>query len=143
MLRSLQRVSALDGRRVLSTEHFLPRITDRRVEEQGSGGRATNAGLRFAVFGGTGFLGKHMCNQLGTKSNSEMMTAESNPRECRWRTENVTKLTFFWISFEQVKTEPMPMSAIGVTKRSTATSSPCLISGTHVLCTTAQEMSIR
>lgn len=65
MLRSLQRASAVNGRRALATEPFLPKITERRVEEQGPGGRASNAGLRFAIFGATGFLGKHVCFQLG------------------------------------------------------------------------------
>ena len=65
MLRSLQRTAQIQGRRALSTEPFLPKITDRRLNEQGAGGRSTNAGLRVAVFGATGFLGKHVCYQLG------------------------------------------------------------------------------
>mmetsp|Transcript_1350 Transcript_1350/g.2993 ORF Transcript_1350/g.2993 Transcript_1350/m.2993 type:complete len:416 (-) Transcript_1350:99-1346(-) len=48
-----------------SSEPFLPRITDRRLNEQGAGGRSTNAGVKVAIFGATGFLGKHVCNQLG------------------------------------------------------------------------------
>lgn len=51
--------------RALSMDAFLPRITDRRLQEQGAGGRQSNAGLKFAIFGATGFLGKHVCNQLG------------------------------------------------------------------------------
>lgn len=66
MLRNIRRVSMVNGRRALSMEQFLPRITERRVQEEGPGGRASNAGLKFAIFGGTGFLGKHVCNQLGT-----------------------------------------------------------------------------
>jgi NADH dehydrogenase (ubiquinone) 1 alpha subcomplex subunit 9 len=65
MLGTLQRSARIQGRRALSTEPFLPRITDRRLNEEGAGGRATNAGLRVAVFGATGFLGKHVCYQLG------------------------------------------------------------------------------
>ena len=53
------------AKRALSMETFLPRITERRVGEQGAGGRATNAGLKFAIFGATGFLGKHVCHKLG------------------------------------------------------------------------------
>jgi NADH dehydrogenase (ubiquinone) 1 alpha subcomplex subunit 9 len=55
------------GRRAFSTDLFVPRVTERRLTEQGPGGRATNAGVKVAVFGATGFLGKHVCNQLGTK----------------------------------------------------------------------------
>lgn len=68
MWKNLQRVSALapQGRRALSSQQpYLPRITDRRLQEQGPGGRASNAGIRVAIFGATGFLGKHVCNQLG------------------------------------------------------------------------------
>ena len=67
MLSGLQRTTLAQGRRALSTEPFLPRITDRRLNEQGAGGRQSNSGLRFAIFGATGFLGKHVCNQLGKK----------------------------------------------------------------------------
>mmetsp|Transcript_49815 Transcript_49815/g.143363 ORF Transcript_49815/g.143363 Transcript_49815/m.143363 type:complete len:390 (+) Transcript_49815:122-1291(+) len=65
MLRSLQRVSLTSGRRALATEPFLSKIPSRRENEAGPGGRASNAGLKFAIFGATGFLGKHVCNQLG------------------------------------------------------------------------------
>lgn len=44
---------------------FLPRITERRVNEGGPGGRQSNADLRVAIFGATGFIGKHLCHQLG------------------------------------------------------------------------------
>jgi hypothetical protein len=76
MFRSLQRTVHLQGggrggissscRRAFSTELFLPKITERRLNEAGPGGRSTNAGVKVAVFGATGFLGKHVCNQLGT-----------------------------------------------------------------------------
>ena len=70
MLRSLQRGGVtFHGRRALSIEAFMPNITDRRLEEGGPGGRSSNAGLRFAIFGATGFLGKHVCNQLGRWQN--------------------------------------------------------------------------
>eukprot|EP00980_Cylindrotheca_fusiformis_P008251 scaffold1736_cov127-Cylindrotheca_fusiformis.AAC.65 len=65
MLGALQRSARVQGRRALSSEPFLPRITERRVNEQGPGGRATNADLKVAIFGATGFLGKHVCYQLG------------------------------------------------------------------------------
>lgn len=45
---------------------FMPRITERRLNEGGPGGRQSNGDLRVAIFGATGFLGKHLCHQLGT-----------------------------------------------------------------------------
>ncbi len=45
---------------------FMPRITERRLNEGGPGGRQSNSDLRVAIFGATGFLGKHLCHQLGT-----------------------------------------------------------------------------
>jgi hypothetical protein len=53
------------GRRTLASEPFLPRVTSRRLEESGPGGRSSIAGVKVAIFGATGFLGKHVCNQLG------------------------------------------------------------------------------
>jgi NADH dehydrogenase (ubiquinone) 1 alpha subcomplex subunit 9 len=44
---------------------FIPRITERRLNEGGPGGRQSNADLRVAIFGATGFVGKHLCHQLG------------------------------------------------------------------------------
>lgn len=67
MLASLQRTVVVHGRRAISTEPYLPTVTERRINEQGAGGRQSDAGLRFAIFGATGFLGKHVCNQLGTR----------------------------------------------------------------------------
>ena len=67
MLRSLQRTVNLQGGacRAISTDLFLPKIPDRRLNEAGAGGRSSNAGVKVAIFGATGFLGKHVCNQLG------------------------------------------------------------------------------
>jgi hypothetical protein len=65
MLRTLQRSSQCQSRRALSTEQFLPRITEIRLDEQGAGGRQSQAGVKVAIFGATGFVGKHVCNQLG------------------------------------------------------------------------------
>lgn len=44
---------------------FLPRITEKRFNEGGPGGRSSNAGIKVAIFGATGFLGKHLCYNLG------------------------------------------------------------------------------
>ena len=43
----------------------LPRITERRLDEVGRGGRASDAGIKVAVFGATGFLGRYVCSGLG------------------------------------------------------------------------------
>mmetsp|Transcript_24758 Transcript_24758/g.42135 ORF Transcript_24758/g.42135 Transcript_24758/m.42135 type:complete len:386 (-) Transcript_24758:534-1691(-) len=57
-----QRVAYL-GRRSLSTH--LPRITERRATEVGPGGRTSDAGVRVAIFGATGFMGRYVCSMLG------------------------------------------------------------------------------
>ena len=66
MLRSLQYAVRVNGRRTLATEPFLGRYTDRRIAEEGAGGRSSVAGVKVAIFGATGVLGKHFCHQLGT-----------------------------------------------------------------------------
>ena len=43
----------------------VPRITERRPDETGRGGRASDAGVKVAVFGATGFLGRYVCSGLG------------------------------------------------------------------------------
>lgn len=43
----------------------LPRITERRANETGRGGRASDAGVKVCVFGATGFLGRYVCSGLG------------------------------------------------------------------------------
>mmetsp|Transcript_31578 Transcript_31578/g.46598 ORF Transcript_31578/g.46598 Transcript_31578/m.46598 type:complete len:386 (-) Transcript_31578:1059-2216(-) len=60
----IQRVALTQSRRCFSTQ--LPRITERRSNEAGPGGRASDAGLKVAVFGATGFLGRYVCSELGT-----------------------------------------------------------------------------
>jgi len=52
--------------RSLSTNSIVHRIQDRRADETGSGGRASDAGLKVAVFGATGFIGRYLCCYLGT-----------------------------------------------------------------------------
>eukprot|EP00985_Skeletonema_marinoi_P000522 scaffold200_cov77-Skeletonema_marinoi.AAC.1 len=49
--------------RAFSTE--LPRITERRPNETGHGGRASDAGVKVALFGATGFLGRYVSSGLG------------------------------------------------------------------------------
>lgn len=43
----------------------LPRITERRPNETGRGGRASDAGVKVALFGATGFLGRYVSSGLG------------------------------------------------------------------------------
>ena len=78
--RLAQRSSPAASRAFTSTSHslnaappkddkpdlFMPRITERRLNEGGPGGRQSNGDLRVAIFGATGFIGKHLCHQLGT-----------------------------------------------------------------------------
>ena len=55
--------------RALSTGGPPPivnRVPERRNGEQGTGGRASNAGVKVAVFGAGGFLGRYVCCDLGT-----------------------------------------------------------------------------
>jgi len=49
-----------------SVSQILPRVTERRDEEAGSGGRNSNAGVKVAVFGASSFLGRYLCGNLGT-----------------------------------------------------------------------------
>ena len=48
-----------------STSVDLPRITERRPNESGRGGRASDAGIKVALFGATGFLGRYVSSGLG------------------------------------------------------------------------------
>ena len=57
------RKSLLPTTRAFSTE--LPRITERRPNETGRGGRASDAGVKVALFGATGFLGRYVSSGLG------------------------------------------------------------------------------
>jgi hypothetical protein len=58
----------LVGLRSLSSSSpiYVPTLTERRIGEAGTGGRQSEAGLRVAVFGANGFLGRHFCHELGT-----------------------------------------------------------------------------
>ena len=52
----------------------LPRITEKRATETGRGGRASDAGIKVALFGGTGFLGRYVCCHLGEYRNAFTLT---------------------------------------------------------------------
>lgn len=64
MLRlATARPSATTARRCLSM--YTPTLTERRVGEAGTGGRNSEAGLKVALFGASGFLGEYVCAELG------------------------------------------------------------------------------
>ncbi|KAL7506576.1 hypothetical protein ACHAXN_005749 [Cyclotella atomus] len=66
MLSALQATRRTTITRAFSTGPVLPRITERRPEETGRGGRASDAGVKVCVFGATGFLGRYVTSGLGT-----------------------------------------------------------------------------
>jgi len=47
---------------------YMPRVTERRENEAGPGGRSSNAGVTVAVFGASGFLGRYVCANCGTNA---------------------------------------------------------------------------
>lgn len=51
---------------LLSTTAYSPTLTEARVGEMGTGGRSSEAGLKVALFGASGFLGNYVCGELGT-----------------------------------------------------------------------------
>jgi hypothetical protein len=69
MISSVRRLSVSQGRRAASN-FVLPRIVNKRPTEQGPGGRASDAGFKVAVFGGTGFLGRYLLCELGKAKNA-------------------------------------------------------------------------
>lgn len=60
--------AARSSRRMVSTTtpYFKPSLVETRKGEAGRGGRSSEAGCKVAVFGASGFLGKHVCAELGT-----------------------------------------------------------------------------
>ena len=45
--------------------YYVPTLTERRPQEAGTGGRNSEAGLKVALFGASGFLGQFVCGELG------------------------------------------------------------------------------
>lgn len=45
---------------------YKPTLVNRRDEEIGLGGRGSDAGLKVAIFGASGFLGPYVCTELGS-----------------------------------------------------------------------------
>jgi hypothetical protein len=52
-------------RNLATNTPVVPRITDRRENEIGPGGRGSDAGLKVAIFGASGLLGRYVCTHLG------------------------------------------------------------------------------
>ena len=59
-----QRLWQQSSVRALSTT-YTPTAVNRRENEMGFGGRGSEAGLKVAVFGASGFLGPYVCTELG------------------------------------------------------------------------------
>jgi hypothetical protein len=45
---------------------YSPTLTEKRVGEGGPGGRNSEASMKVCLFGASGFLGEHVCSELGT-----------------------------------------------------------------------------
>lgn len=52
------------GARSMS-QFYVPTLTEKRVGQAGRGGRASEAAVKVALFGASGFLGSHVCAALG------------------------------------------------------------------------------
>ena len=59
-----QRLVQRTATRALS-DSYKPTLQNRRSGEWGIGGRGSEAGLKVAVFGASGFLGSYVCAELG------------------------------------------------------------------------------
>ena len=65
VLPTLRQSTAVRGFSTSNNSVDLPHINERRLNEVGRGGRASDAGIKVAVFGATGFLGRYVCSGLG------------------------------------------------------------------------------
>jgi hypothetical protein len=63
MKSSLRPSHLLSSRRSFVTK--LPRFVEKRPNEFGVGGRASDPGFKVAIFGATGFLGRYVCAEFG------------------------------------------------------------------------------
>lgn len=46
-------------------------LVERRVGEAGPGGHASEAAVKVALFGASGFLGNYVCGELGTHADAD------------------------------------------------------------------------
>uniref|UniRef100_A0A7S2VZI2 NAD-dependent epimerase/dehydratase domain-containing protein n=1 Tax=Eucampia antarctica TaxID=49252 RepID=A0A7S2VZI2_9STRA len=63
---------------------IVPRILDRVGNETGPGGRGSDADVKVAVFGATGFLGRYVCCNLGTNGYMTTMGNRGDDMEVRF-----------------------------------------------------------
>ena len=54
---------------------YVPRLTERRPDERGSGGRNSNTGITVAMFGASGFLGCYVCGNNGAFCHEKLLTS--------------------------------------------------------------------
>jgi len=61
------RAAARRSLRMMSTKtpYYSPTLVEARPGEAGRGGRASVAGVKVALFGASGFLGRYVCAELG------------------------------------------------------------------------------
>lgn len=72
------------SRQLSTNKPVVPRILDRREHETGPGGRASDAGLKVAVFGASGFLGRYVCTHLGTNGFMTYIANRGDDMEMRF-----------------------------------------------------------
>jgi NADH dehydrogenase (ubiquinone) 1 alpha subcomplex subunit 9 len=70
------------GRRSLSN-FYSPKLTERRVGEAGSGGHSSEAGVKVALFGASGFLGNYVCGELGANGFMAYLANRGDDMEMR------------------------------------------------------------
>jgi len=66
------------------SKHFVPRISERKAEEAGPGGRHSNAGVTVAIFGASGFLARYVCSKLGANGVLAYLGNRGDEFEMRW-----------------------------------------------------------
>lgn len=72
MIPSLRTTTAVRSSsiRCFSSQFYSPTLTEKREGEAGRGGRASEASVKVALFGASGFLGKYVSAELGKSEGS-------------------------------------------------------------------------